>query len=52
MTVKEFLETGDKRTKAYRDVKEYVEIIRHHQGPQKAEEVLKKQVVEIIGIEK
>lgn len=51
MTIKEYLEAGDKRTKAYRDVKEYVEIIRHHHGPQKVEEVLKKQVVDVIGIE-
>lgn len=51
MTVESFLNRGDKRTKSYKDIKLYVEIIKHHQ-PDILEKVLSKQVVEIIGINK
>lgn len=50
MTIREFLNVGDKRKKIYRDVKDYVEIIKHHYGTIEAEKVKDKEVVEIIGI--
>jgi hypothetical protein len=50
MTVREFLKVGDKRKKTYRDVKDYVEIIKHHNGTEEAEKVKDKEVVEIIGV--
>lgn len=50
MTVREFLKTGDKRKKIYSDVKDYVEIIKHHYGAKEAEKAKNKKVVEIIGI--
>ena len=50
MTVREFLKVGDKRKKIYRDVKDYVEIIKHHNGTEEARQVENKQVVEIVGI--
>ena len=50
MTVREFLKTGDKRKKIYKDVKDYVEIIKHHSGTEAVKQVENKQVVEIIGI--
>lgn len=50
MTVREFLKVGDKRKKIYKDVKDYVEIIKHHNGTEEAEKVKNKEVIEIIGI--
>lgn len=50
MVVREFLKVGDKRKKIYRDVKDYVEIIKHHSGAEEAEKVKDKEVVEIIGV--
>lgn len=50
MTVKKFLETYDKRKKIYRDVRDYVEIIKHYKGIDEAEKIKNKQVEEIIGI--
>ena len=50
MTVREFLKVGDKRKKIYHDVKDYVEIIEHHNGTEEAEKVKNKEVVEIIGV--
>lgn len=50
MTVREFLRVGDKRKKTYRDVKDYVEIIKHEKGTEEAEKVKDKKVVDIIGI--
>lgn len=50
MSVRDFLRVGDKRTKKYRDVKDYVEIIKHHKGIEEAEKVKDKEVVEIIGV--
>lgn len=50
MTVREFLKVGDKRKKIYRDVKDYVEIIKHHNGTEEAENVKNKEVVDIIGV--
>lgn len=50
MTVREFLKVGDKRKKIYKDVKDYVEIIKHHSGTEEAKKVINKEVVEIIGI--
>ena len=50
MTIREFLKVGDKRKKIYRDVEDYVEIIKHHNGTEAAEKVKNKEVVEVIGI--
>lgn len=50
MTVREFLKVGDKRKKIYRDVKDYVEIIKHHKGTEEAEKVKYKEVVDIVGV--
>lgn len=50
MTVKKFLETYDKRKKIYRDVRDYVEIIKHYKGIDEAEKIKKEQVDKIIGI--
>lgn len=50
MTVRKYLEVGDKRKKIYRDVKDYVEIIKHQYGKEAAEKIKNKEVVEIIGI--
>ena len=50
MTVKKFLETYDKRKKIYRDVIDYLEIIKHYKGIDEAEKIKNKQVDEIIGI--
>ena len=50
MTVKKFLEIYDKRKKIYRDVRDYVEIIKHDKGIDEAEKIKNKQVEEIIGI--
>lgn len=52
MRVKEFLQKGDKRTRAYKDIKLYVEIIKHEHGKQEAEKTMQKQVKDIIGIDK
>lgn len=51
MTVREFLKVGDKRKKIYKDVKDYVEIIKHHNGTEEAEKVKSKEVIEIIGVD-
>ena len=50
MSVREFLRVGDKRKKIYRDVKDYVEIIKHHKGIEEAEKVKDKEVIEVIGV--
>lgn len=50
MTVREFLKIGDKRKRIYRDVKDYVNIIKHNKGTEEAEKVKNKEVVDIIGI--
>lgn len=50
MTVKQFLESGDKRKRTYKDVKDYVKIIRHYYGNIETEKVMKKQVVDIVGV--
>lgn len=51
MTVERYLEVGDKRKKIYKDVKEYVELVRHHHGPEAVETVMKKEVVDIVGVD-
>lgn len=50
MTVKDFLKYGDKRTKKYKDVKLYIDIVKHHKGTTAANQEEQKQVIDIIGI--
>ncbi len=51
MTVREFLRVRDKRRRLYRDVKDYVDIIKHHKGKEEAEKVKDEEVVDIVGID-